>query len=57
MVASGKIPTTSPARRASRAARNDSAPAVRSTGMCFMPRISGPATGFFQIESFAMKRT
>jgi hypothetical protein len=57
MVASGKMPTISPFLAASSATRNDSAPAARSTGMCFIPRMSGPATGFFQMESLAMKRT
>ena len=57
MVASGKTPTSSPAFSAATASRKAADPASRSTGMCFMPRMSGPATGCLKMPSFAMNRT
>ncbi len=57
IVASGNTPTISPARSASTAARNDAAPACRSTGMCFIPRMSGPAYRWPKMLSLAMNRT
>jgi hypothetical protein len=56
IVASGKMPTSSPAFKAFSAARNDADPASRSTGMWLMPRISGPETLLRNTESFAMNR-
>ena len=56
-MASGNTPTISPARSARMAAANASPPLCRSTGMCRMPRISGPATRWPKIDFFAMKRT
>ena len=43
IVASGKTPTTSPSFRARTADSNAAAPAFRSTGMCRMARMNGPA--------------
>ena len=43
IVASGKIPTISPARKYRRAATKELEPLDRSTEMWCMPRISGPA--------------
>jgi len=57
MVASGKTPTTSPARRYSRAVRYDDAPADRSTLMWCSERISGPDTRWSKSSRLAMKRT
>jgi hypothetical protein len=57
IVASGKTPTISPARSAATAARNEFAPASRSTGMCRMPRISGPDTRWSKTSCLAMNRT
>ena len=57
IVASGKTPTISPERSASTAAAYDAAPAVRSTGMWCIPRMSGPLTGWEKTLSLAMNRT
>ena len=56
-VASGKTPTSSPLRQASTAASKLPAPASRSTGMCFMPRIRGPLILWSKTSFLAMKRT
>ncbi|MGX1246417.1 hypothetical protein RKD46_007521 [Streptomyces pseudovenezuelae] len=57
IVASGKTPTISPDRSDSRACAYAVSPCLRSTGMCFIPRISGPETLWRKTDSFAMKRT
>ena len=57
IVASGKTPTISPSRRNRTACAYDAAPADRSTGMCFMARISGPLTLCVNTLSLAMNRT
>ena len=57
IVASGNTPTISPARSARMAAANASPPLCRSTGMCRMPRMSGPATRWPKIDFLAMNRT
>ncbi|GAA4809681.1 hypothetical protein GCM10025786_12300 [Nocardioides caeni] len=56
IVASGKMPTTSPARRAASARAIDSRPAARSTLMCPKVFMNGPPTGWSKISFFAMKR-
>lgn len=57
MVASGNTPTISPERSEASACAYASSPCLRSTGMCFIPRISGPETLCRKTDSFAMKRT
>ncbi len=57
IVASGKTPTISPSFSAWAAVRNEAAPASRSTGMCRMPRISGPLILWSKTAFLAMKRT
>ena len=57
MVASGKTPTTSPSLSARTAASKAAAPALRSTGMCRMARMNGPANQWSNTAAFAMKRT
>jgi hypothetical protein len=57
IVASGKTPMISPARSDSSAWRYAASPWARSTGMCFIPRISGPEILCRNTESLAMKRT
>ena len=57
IVASGKTPTISPSRSDATAAAYDPAPAARSTGMCFIPRMSGPLTRCVKTVSLAMNRT
>ena len=57
IVASGKMPTSSPARRYATAVSSDWAPCSRSTGMWCMPFINGPPSQCRKTESFAMKRT
>ena len=57
IVASGKTPTISPERRESSACAYAVSPCLRSTGMCFMLRISGPEILCRNTDSFAMKRT
>ena len=56
IVASGKIPTSSPFRRASTAVRMEAAPASRSTSRCPKDRMNGPPTGLAKISFFAMNR-
>ncbi len=56
MVASGKIPTSSPLRRASTAVRMEAAPASRSTSRWPKERMKGPPTGTSKISFFAMNR-
>jgi len=57
IVASGKTPTTSPSFNAVVASRKDAAPASRSTGMCRIPRISGPLILWSKTDFLAMNRT
>lgn len=57
MVASGKTPMISPLRSASSACAYACMPSERSTGMCFMARISGPDTLCRKTDSLAMNRT
>ena len=57
IVASGKTPTTSPALSAANASSKAPAPALRSTGMWCMPRISGPLSLWSKTAFFAMNRT
>ncbi len=57
IVASGKTPTISPRRSASTACRKACSPWARSTGMCFIARISGPDTLWRKTDSLAMNRT
>ena len=47
----------SPERSDSSACAYAASPCVRSTGMCFIPRISGPEILCRKTDSFAMKRT
>ena len=56
IVASGKIPTISPSRRARSAATNEAPPFSRSTEICFIPRSNGPAILLSNAPFFAMKR-
>ena len=57
IVASGKTPTTSPSLRARTAVSKAAAPALRSTGMCCMARMQGPANQCPNTEALAMNRT
>ena len=57
IVASGKTPTTSPSLSARTAASNAAAPALRSTGMCCMARMNGPANQWSKTDDLAMNRT
>ena len=54
IVASGKIPTISPALRYSTASRMDWAPSARSTLMWCIPRISGPAMALSKTSRLAI---
>ena len=57
MVASGKMPTASPASRSSTAVLNDARPSPRSTSMWCIERISGPVTLWSNSSRLAMNRT
>ena len=57
IVASGKTPTTSPSFSARTADSNAAAPAFRSTGMCRMARMNGPANQWPKTADLAMNRT
>ena len=57
IVASGNTPTSSPPASAPTAFAYDAAPSDRSTGMCRIPRSSGPATGCANTSCLAMNRT
>ena len=57
IVASGKTPTTSPSFSARTAASKAAAPALRSTGMCRMARMNGPANQWSNTADLAMNRT
>lgn len=57
IVASGNTPMISPERSESSACWYADSPCARSTGMCFIARISGPDTVCRNTDSFAMNRT
>ena len=57
MVASGKMPTTSPRRRSSRATASEDSPSARSTWMWRQARMIGPLTRWSNSSRLAMNRS
>ncbi len=57
IVASGKMPTASPAARKSTAVRSEASPSARSTSMWCSERISGPVHRWSNSSRLAMNRT
>ncbi len=57
IVASGKMPTSSPRSRCRNASASDASPSARSTAMCRQARMIGPLTLWSNSSRLAMKRT